>query len=272
MGSKATQPIPAAGRRLSRAAFLPISPNCGAAGMRRRLRTTVTAGRAMKAKISAAIADSSLWRTYLESRYSLLFYLLLLMLVATPTAAMLGIPQGVMKAFAGVVLLAAVMPNATKRTGQILFVSVVLIVVLRMLSEEGELPVAPGLVLALGGVVGLLAAAGALRFAVSAPRVDAETIYAALSTYLLVGLFFGEIYWAIEQSWPDSLSGPDKITEFACTYYSFVTLASLGYGDVLPRSDIARGVAVLEVVGGQLFLAVLVARLVGGFTSPKIED
>ena len=46
-------------------------------------------------------------------------------------------------------------------------------------------------------------------------------------------------------------------------YFSFVTLASLGYGDVLPVSDPARGLAVLQVVSGQLYLAVLVARLVG---------
>jgi voltage-gated potassium channel Kch len=45
-------------------------------------------------------------------------------------------------------------------------------------------------------------------------------------------------------------------------YFSFVTLATLGYGDIVPRSDVARGLAILEGVGGQLFLAVMVARLV----------
>jgi hypothetical protein len=45
-------------------------------------------------------------------------------------------------------------------------------------------------------------------------------------------------------------------------YFSFVTLATLGYGDIVPRTDVARGLAIVEGVGGQLFLAVLVARLV----------
>jgi voltage-gated potassium channel Kch len=45
-------------------------------------------------------------------------------------------------------------------------------------------------------------------------------------------------------------------------YFSFVTLATLGYGDIVPRSDLARGLAIVEGVGGQLFLAVMVARLV----------
>ena len=45
-------------------------------------------------------------------------------------------------------------------------------------------------------------------------------------------------------------------------YFSFVTLATLGYGDIVPRTDVARGLAIVEGVGGQLFLAVMVARLV----------
>ena len=45
-------------------------------------------------------------------------------------------------------------------------------------------------------------------------------------------------------------------------YYSFVTLATLGYGDIVPRSEAARGLAIMEAVAGQLYLAVLIARLV----------
>jgi Ion channel len=47
---------------------------------------------------------------------------------------------------------------------------------------------------------------------------------------------------------------------------SFVTLATLGYGDIVPRTDVARGLAIVEGVGGQLFLAVMVARLVSLYT------
>ena len=50
-----------------------------------------------------------------------------------------------------------------------------------------------GLVLTLGGLIGLLAAAGTLRFTVQSNVVNSETLYAALSTYLLAGLFFGQI-------------------------------------------------------------------------------
>jgi hypothetical protein len=62
------------------------------------------------------------------------------------------------------------------------------------------------------------------------------------------------------------------VTESTSVYYSFVTLATLGYGDYLPRTDIARGVATFEVIAGQLFLAVLVARLIGAFSKGRADD
>ena len=51
-------------------------------------------------------------------------------------------------------------------------------------------------------------------------------------------------------------------TWLGAIYYSFVTLATLGYGDIVPRSEVARGLAIMEAVAGQFYLAVLIARLV----------
>jgi len=53
-------------------------------------------------------------------------------------------------------------------------------------------------------------------------------------------------------------------------YFSFVTLATLGYGDIVPRSDVARSLAIIEAVAGQLYLAAMVARLVSLYVaSPR---
>ena len=52
-------------------------------------------------------------------------------------------------------------------------------------------------------------------------------------------------------------------------YFSFVTLATLGYGDIVPRTEVAQGLAIVEGVGGQLFLAVLIARLVSLYARGK---
>lgn len=215
------------------------------------------------------IHESAFWQAYLPRRYAVLFYSLLLMLVAIPMAATIGMPQTAMKLLLGACLLAAVVPNGTRRTRRLLIAAVLMLVVVRFASDQGFLPVNSGLVSAIVGLVGLLAAAGALGFAVSSEKVDSEIVFAALSTYLLAGLFFGQIYWSIEQSWPGSLVGPDPVTDATTVYYSFVTLATLGYGDYLPRTDLTRGIATFEVIGGQLFLAVMVARLIGAFESSK---
>ena len=111
-------------------------------------------------------------------------------------------------------------------------------------------------------------AGNALGFATRGRAVGSEQIHAALGAYLLAGFAFGLLYWVLNHLTPGALTvggipAPANLAPGTTIYFSFVTLASLGYGDVLPASEIAQGVAVMEVVGGQLYLAVLVARLVG---------
>ncbi len=110
----------------------------------------------------------------------------------------------------------------------------------------------------------LLATAATVRRALRRGPVDAERIAAALDAYLLAGLVFGVCYWVLEQTWPGSFGGASGtgLDLSAAIYFSFVTIATLGYGDIVPASEAARGLAILEAVGGQMYLAVLVARLV----------
>jgi len=217
----------------------------------------------------ASVRKTTFWEAYGRRRYAILFYSLLFMMVAGPVAATFNMPQILIKLLFAACLLLAVLPNANKHTRIVFLVAILLLITVRLVSERDDVPINYGPVLALYGLTGLAAAAGALRFAVASPKVDSETVHAALSTYLLAGVFFGVLYSAIEFSMPGSFSGPDKFTEAGATYYSFVTLATLGYGDFLPRSELARGVATLEVIAGQLYLAVMVARLIGAFEVTK---
>ena len=116
------------------------------------------------------IRDFAFWEAYLPRRYAVLFYSLLLMLVAIPMAATIGMPQTAMKLLLGACLLAAVVPNGTRRTRHFFIAGVMLLVAARFASERGYVPVDSGWVLGLYGLIGLLAAAAALRFAVSAER------------------------------------------------------------------------------------------------------
>jgi hypothetical protein len=218
-----------------------------------------------------SIRDTRFWQAYDQRRYAILFYALLLTMLIMPGVTTFGLPAVLIKLLLGVSLVAAVMPNSTRNSRWILLTAILLLVAARAASDHGFLPVNPAVLLVLVGLTGLAAAGGALRFTIVAQSVNRETIYAALSTYLLAGVFFGQIYWSIDGIRPGSLVGPDPLSEQSAIYYSFVTLATLGYGDFLPRTDVARGVATFEVIGGQLFLAVMVARLIGSFGAEQEE-
>jgi hypothetical protein len=108
-----------------------------------------------------------------------------------------------------------------------------------------------------------------------AGRVDRERIFAALSVYLLFGIGCGAFYFALDMIDPNSLiastdRGPQSVDYFTAQYFSFVSLTTLGFGDVVAGSRAARGLVMFEAVSGQLYLAVLVARLVGLYGSEMV--
>jgi len=203
-----------------------------------------------------------LGRAYLRQRYTILFYTLLLTMVAAPIFAALEFSGGLIELLLAANLLAAVLPVSAGKGRRVLLAMMALVWLARWLTAWLEHPALSAMTLGIWTVIGLLAAAGALRFAVRAASVDAEHLYAALSAYMLAGIFFGLFYWVLEQSWPGTFAFPGEFSRVSAFYFSFVTLATLGYGDIVPRTDVARGMAIVEGVGGQLFLAVMVARLV----------
>jgi hypothetical protein len=108
-----------------------------------------------------------------------------------------------------------------------------------------------------------VATAAAARHALASGKTDGERLFAALDAYLLAGLLFAVAYWAIDQVLPGSFRGvTGELSQRDAIYFSFITISTLGYGDISPLSEPARGMAVVEAVSGQMYLAVLVARLV----------
>lgn len=204
---------------------------------------------------------------YLQRRYAMLFYLLLLTLGAAPLLAALHLDARLLQLFLAMNLLAAVLGVGARRASRfLLFLGAVLLARLAAISLHSHALATTSL--ALWTVVGLLAAAGAVRFAMRGTAVSAEHLYAALNAYLLAGLFFGLLYWTIERAWAGSFAvagamvAPGGFSTASAIYFSFVTQATLGYGDVVPASEVARGLAIVQAVAGQLYLAVMVARLV----------
>jgi Ion channel len=207
-------------------------------------------------------------RAYLRHRYTILFYTLLVTMVAAPIFSALEFRGTMIESLLAACLLTAILPIGAVRNRPYLLMAIVVVWLARPLAAWLDHRVLSEMTLGIWTLIGLLAAVAALRFAIGATQVDAEHLYAALSAYLLAGIYFGLSYWVLEQMKPGTFSFAGEFSQASAIYFSFVTLATLGYGDIVPRADVARGIAILEGVGGQLFLAVLVARLVSLYSKP----
>ena len=107
-------------------------------------------------------------------------------------------------------------------------------------------------------------------------EIDINKIIGAICIYLLLGLNWSIFYLFINIAIPGSFHGlastgiGNQLSELV--YYSFVTMTTLGYGDLTPVKPLLRTVAYLEAVVGQFYVAVLVAWLVGMYLSGKNQN
>jgi len=106
-----------------------------------------------------------------------------------------------------------------------------------------------------------------------ASTVTLDTIGYALCTYMLLGLIWTLFYAPVAALDPAAFSQPiiqeGNSPGATLIYFSFVTLTTLGYGDISPLSEVTRSLAILEALTGTLFLAVLISRLIGAYSSAK---
>jgi hypothetical protein len=117
--------------------------------------------------------------------------------------------------------------------------------------------------------------ANLLRFVLRAPSVNTEVLCASISAYLMLGLLWTVAYWLVAQVTPNAFAfntGPkETMSGFNAFYFSFITLSTVGYGDITPVSRIARWLAATEAMTGLLYVTVLIARLVSLYSTPKSQ-
>lgn len=105
-------------------------------------------------------------------------------------------------------------------------------------------------------------------------NISHNTVSAALIAYLLLALLWSDLYLILELLYPGSFSVSHETLKADASifrYFSFVTITTLGFGDVAPVSTQARSLTTLEAFMGQIYMAVLVARLVGIQTAQFFE-
>ena len=116
-----------------------------------------------------------------------------------------------------------------------------------------------------------------LRFILRAPRVNSEVICAGMSVYLLLGLMWMFAYLLVARAVPDAFAftaGPaagQSLHLASAFYFSFITLCTVGYGDIIPVSNVARMLAAMEAITGTLYVAVLISRLVALYSSEQLQ-
>lgn len=116
-----------------------------------------------------------------------------------------------------------------------------------------------------------------LSYVIHDTVITQSTFYGAICGYLLIGLLWSFIHLAIFKWYPQAYSLPsnfvlrpeNQLDQFI--YYSFVTLSTLGFGDIVPVGDFAKALSWLEAITGQVYLTVWIAQLVGLHISQRGE-
>jgi hypothetical protein len=210
--------------------------------------------------------------------YTVLLVTLLMLMVLAPTARQLGYGDIVNSILVSMVLLAGIYAVSSRKG----VIPIVVMVGLAALMVHWFVFVTDWDRLALFGaeITGILFF-GLIGFLLLQDilsrkgNVSWPLINGALSVYLIMGIVFAFAYSLLHTITPDAFTGADKIDGAGFhnfVYLSYVTLTTLGYGDVTPMRPIAASLVTLEAVVGQIYLTVLVARLVGMHITAEVAE
>ena len=207
------------------------------------------------------------------------FYLLgalLFLLLAFPLAQDLGVTNmPLMRALVFCVLL-CVGVLSLKGGGRLFVAGMLFVIVGSVLSSLAAYLHATSLVLgsalAMSGFL-IVAFSYALKQVVVGTEMNVNRLVGAICVYLLLGIIWAFAYSLLEFAVPGSFKGfsapQGLMLDSDWLYFSFVTLTTLGYGDITPVTETARTLAYLQALTGQFYVAVLVAGLVSAYISNK---
>src|SRR5216684_3825295 len=194
---------------------------------------------------------------------------LLLLFICAPFVEEIEGGHYILSLLFSLVLLAAVLAVADRK--RVLVIAIVLAIPAiggRWINHFRPDLVPPAVFLISGLILIAFVVGNLLRFVLRAPSVTVEVLCASISAYLMLGLMWTMAYWLVDQLTPGGAfsfntdTGEQSMKGFNAFYFSFITLSTVGYGDITPVSRMARWLAAMEALTGLLYLAVLISRLV----------
>jgi hypothetical protein len=212
--------------------------------------------------------------------FHILLLFLCLVVVVLPFLRADAVGRLILNVLVGCMLVAAVLALLQRRRAKV--VGIVLAAAGLVLAILSNVIPGPHVAMVRHAVSALFLAFTAvvlLGAVLSQGRVDGNKISGSVCVFLLLGFTWSSLYTIAELASPGSVRAPHGDTQAlhealvsgdpdtSMTYFSFVTLTTLGYGDMLPASRVTRMLAWVEAVVGQLYLAILVAWLVGMYLS-----
>lgn len=198
-------------------------------------------------------------------RFSFLLLSILLMFSLRPFLEPFVRISILSEAFFSLVMLTGIYSiSYRKRDFVLLFSTGVPALLLGWAAEILRLPVAKVAASIFGALFFALALILILSYVNRQREVTRDVVMGAVCSYFLIGIVWAHVYFLLESGSPGAFSLPRGLSgdPVHFIYYSFITLTTVGYGDVLPVSNPARSLAVLEAMAGQMYLAVAMARLV----------
>ena len=203
-----------------------------------------------------------------HSRYGLLLVMLLFSYVLSAFVHRTWVLALQIALFLGVSALAVQSERLKRRTVQVLVgVTIGGSIIAITLALTQSTNAAGGVAYLWAALMLLFAVVLIVRRVLAQPEVSLQSIFGAVSAYVIIGLMFASVYGAINQfsSGDFFVQGATSGTLKTFQYFSFTTLTTLGYGDYTAKQSGGQAVAVMEAMLGQIFLATLVARLVAAF-------
>jgi hypothetical protein len=214
-----------------------------------------------------------LWRGSDDVGYGVVLGLIALTYVAsvslTSSAAWTAIVLFIQVVVVMIVLRVSHARRLVRLIGDITVVTALLVAVTALItkpeSHAGSVGQSPTLIalLVLSAVLYGIAPVSILRHQLTRPTIDAQTLLAAIAAYLMIGMFFAFSYRAIAEVQTTPFFGSSGIGSVADDlFFSFITLTTTGYGNLVPAENPGQTFAVVEAIVGQLFLVTAVAKIV----------